>query len=163
MNETDLEEGDLLWCIGGDDESNWRSPYLSTVRPRPVMVVETDPLKVSNFYGGEPDTDTNATTTFGPQDPDDFLYETESDAWMAYAEHLHDKAETRRKQAESLDERAKNLREGIAGGRDPEDLTLLDMGSTPKHVDRVQEEEVTRPMGTFPHEFDPDNPNQSDE
>jgi len=161
----DIEVGDVFWSIARDDESNYRSPNVGTRTPFPVMVVEVGSnVKVSNFTGGEPDRDTNATTTFGPtEDPSDYLFESEKHAWIEYASRLYSKAERRRKQAEGLDRLADNIRQGLADELAPEYLKLLEMGSDREHVDEVREadleriengeREEQRPINIFPHEF----------
>lgn len=163
----DLDKGDLFWCIASDDESNYRSPNVGLRKPHPVMVVGLEPnVKVSYFSGGEPDRDPNATTTFGPpEDPSEYLFESEKRAWTAYAKRLEEKAELRRQQAEGLDRRANNIRQGVADELPPEYLTLLEMGSSRERVDSVREtdlelieegeREERRPINIFPHEFNP--------
>lgn len=150
----DVSEGDLYWSIATSDESR-RSPYPGHRKPRPVMVTQTDPVKASNYYGGEPDTDPNATTTFGPlTDLEDYLFETEKQAWAAYAEHLREKAQKLRDKAKDHEKRGSNILEGLNQGRDPEDLMMLDYGSSPEYVDKVHEGKEHRPMETFPHNYD---------
>jgi len=165
----DIEVGDVFWSIASDDESNYRSPNVGTRTPFPIMVVQVESnVKVSHFTGGEPDRDTNATTTFGPaEDPADYLFGSEKRAWVAYANRLDAKAEKRREQARALDERSKAVRRGVAENLPPEHLSLLAMGATPDHVRRVHESDLDRveegeredlrPMNIFPHEHNSNN------